>query len=79
LAAALALHGLEVMEHRRGDYSVDIAMVHALALLTGPDRPDAVVCGNDAMEIWAIGRMAGKSGAAETIRPDPVFRLRSTL
>ncbi|MFN4153823.1 MAG: substrate-binding domain-containing protein [Paracoccaceae bacterium] len=54
LTAALALHGLGLHDSRSGDYSVDSGMVQALGLLTGPNRPDAIVCGNDAMAIGAI-------------------------
>lgn len=54
LIAALATHGLALTDSRSGDYSVDSGMMQALALLTGPDRPDAIVCGNDAMAIGAI-------------------------
>lgn len=54
LRAALRRHGLEPVAERRGDYSVDSGMAQALALLTAHDRPDAIVCGNDAMALGAI-------------------------
>lgn len=54
LTDALATHGLTLTDSRSGDYTVDSGMVQALALLTGPNRPDAIVCGNDAMAIGAI-------------------------
>ncbi|MBL4917512.1 LacI family DNA-binding transcriptional regulator [Szabonella alba] len=54
LEAALAAQGLALVATRRGDYSVDSGMAQALAMLTGPERPDAIVCGNDAMAIGAI-------------------------
>ncbi|MDO8881569.1 substrate-binding domain-containing protein, partial [Pseudotabrizicola sp.] len=54
LTAALAGYGMSLCETRRGDYTTDSGMVQALALLTGPDRPDAISCGNDAMAIGAI-------------------------
>lgn len=58
LVAALARHGLAPAAERRGDYSVDSGLAQALALLTGPDRPDALVCGNDAMAIGALSAAA---------------------
>ncbi|MFN3616146.1 MAG: LacI family DNA-binding transcriptional regulator [Rubrimonas sp.] len=54
LTAALARHGLRPLAERRGDYSVDSGMAQALALLTAHDRPDAIVCGNDAMALGAV-------------------------
>jgi DNA-binding LacI/PurR family transcriptional regulator len=54
LLAALERHGLRTFAERRGDYSVDSGMAQALALLTAHDRPDAIVCGNDAMALGAI-------------------------
>jgi DNA-binding LacI/PurR family transcriptional regulator len=54
LVEALAGHGLELVESRRGDYSFDSGLTHTLALLTGATRPDAIVCGNDAMALGAI-------------------------
>ncbi|PJF11284.1 LacI family DNA-binding transcriptional regulator [Pseudorhodobacter sp. MZDSW-24AT] len=54
LTAALAAQGLALTDTRRGDYTTDSGMVQALALLTAPSRPDAIVCGNDAMAIGAI-------------------------
>lgn len=54
LIDALDAQGLSLMTSRNGDYSVDSGMTQALALLTGPIQPDAVVCGNDAMAIGAI-------------------------
>lgn len=54
LRAALAGYGLTLLSERRGDYSVDSGLIQALALLTGPDRPDAIVCGNDAMALGAL-------------------------
>ena len=54
LRTALAARGQAVVAERRGDYSVDSGLAQALDLLTGPHRPDAIVCGNDAMAIGAI-------------------------
>ncbi|MBQ2261804.1 MAG: LacI family DNA-binding transcriptional regulator [Loktanella sp.] len=54
LTNALSARGLTLMGTRNGDYTVDSGMMQALALLTGPNPPDAIVCGNDAMAIGAI-------------------------
>lgn len=54
LVEALAAHGLEPVESRRGDYSFESGLTQALVLLTGATRPDAIVCGNDAMALGAI-------------------------
>lgn len=54
LLAELAARGLAPVAERRGDYSVDSGLAQALALLTAPEPPDALLCGNDAMALGAL-------------------------
>ena len=54
LRSALAQQGHALVAERRGDYSVESGLTQALDLLTARNRPDAIVCGNDAMAIGAV-------------------------
>ncbi|MFN4009068.1 MAG: LacI family DNA-binding transcriptional regulator [Pannonibacter sp.] len=54
LMEALDRRGLNLLAARTGDYSVDSGLAQALALLTAHDKPDAILCGNDAMALGAI-------------------------
>ncbi|MCE8020633.1 LacI family DNA-binding transcriptional regulator [Halomonas sp. MCCC 1A11036] len=54
LLEALSGWGLEPWARRVADYSVEGGMLQALALLTADERPDAILCGNDAMALGAI-------------------------
>lgn len=52
--AALAELGMPLAAVGEGDYSYDSGHREALRLLAGPDRPDALFCGNDAMAFGAL-------------------------
>lgn len=52
--SALAARGLQPAGLGRGTYTVESGLAQALALLTGPEPPDAILCGNDAMAIGAL-------------------------
>ncbi|MEH0072340.1 substrate-binding domain-containing protein [Pannonibacter sp. Pt2-lr] len=54
LMQALARRGMKLLAARQGDYSVDSGLAQALTLLTAPEKPDAILCGNDAMALGAI-------------------------
>ena len=52
--AGCIILGFLLLFQASGDYSFDSGLTHTLALLTGATRPDAIVCGNDAMALGAI-------------------------
>lgn len=54
LLQALDRRGMKLLAARQGDYSVDSGLAQALTLLTAPEKPDAILCGNDAMALGAI-------------------------
>ncbi len=54
LKIGLAAQGLEVFDIRQGDYSPESGLAQGLALLTSPQLPDAIVCGNDAMAMGVM-------------------------
>jgi DNA-binding LacI/PurR family transcriptional regulator len=51
---ALARYGLGIVEVKHADYSYDGGRAAACALLAGPERPDTILCANDAMALGAI-------------------------
>lgn len=54
LVAALARHGLRPVAQRSGDYTHESGLSQGLTLLTAPEPPDAIVCGNDAMALGVL-------------------------
>lgn len=54
LVAALARHGLKPVAERSGDYTSESGLAQGLTLLTAPEPPDAIVCGNDAMALGVL-------------------------
>ncbi len=52
--AELAELGMPLVAVGEGDYGYDSGYRESLRLLAGPDRPDALFCGNDAMAFGAL-------------------------
>ncbi len=50
----LATHGRQLVARERGDFSFESGYRCGLALLRGPDRPDAIFCCNDAMAMGVL-------------------------